>query len=149
MHPITRRTTLALLMVSPFANAARAEVVFTDGDGLAIRGIDPVAYFTQGKPVKGAAEFTASYKDSTWRFASAGNRDKFLASPETFAPQYGGFCAYAAAKNSKAPIDPDAWTIVDGKLYLNYSKRIRRRWRKDIPGYILAADANWPTLQFQ
>ena len=149
MHRITRRTTLALLMISPFANAARAEVIFTDEDGLAIRGTDPVAYFTHGKPVKGSAEFGASHKGGTWRFASAENRDMFTADPETFAPQYGGFCAYAAAQNAKATINPKAWTIVDGKLYLNYSKGVRRRWRKDIPGYIAKADANWPTLQTQ
>jgi YHS domain-containing protein len=149
MHPITRRTTLALLLVSPFANAARAQAVFTDGDGLAIRGTDPVAYFTEDKAVEGSAEFEAEYNGSTWRFASAENRDKFIADPEAFAPQYGGFCAYAAAQNSKAPIDPEAWSVVDGKLYLNFSKSIRRRWRKDIPGYIEAADANWPTLRLQ
>jgi YHS domain-containing protein len=149
MHKFTRRTTLALLMVSPFANAVRAEIVFTDENGLAIRGTDPVAYFAEEKAVKGSAEFEAGYNGSTWRFSSAENRDKFVANPEAYAPQYGGFCAYAAAKNSKAPIDPDAWTIVDGKLYLNFSKSIRRRWRKDIPGYIEAADADWPTLQLQ
>ena len=148
MHKITRRTTLALLMISPFAAAVRAEPVFTD-DGIAIRGTDPVAYFTEGKPVKGSAKYEVSYNGSTWRFASAENRDKFIASPEAFAPQYGGFCAYAAAQNSKAPTNPKAWTIVDGKLYLNYSKGVRRRWQKDIPGYIAKADANWPTLQTQ
>lgn len=149
MQKITRRTTLGMLLVSPFANAARAEAVFTDGDNLAIRGTDPVAYFTDGKPRKGSASFETTYLGSTWRFVSAANRDKFIDNPEGFAPQYGGFCAFAAAQNAKAPTDPKAWNIVEGKLYLNYSRRVRRKWRADIPGFIAAADANWPTLRLK
>lgn len=147
MMKLTRRTTLAMLAVTPFANAVRAEVIFSDRKGLAIRGTDPVAYFTEGAPVKGSAEFEADWIDGTWRFASAENRAKFLAEPEAFAPQYGGFCAYAAAFGSKAATSPDAWRIVDGKLYLNISKSIQKRWLRDIPGFIARADANWPELK--
>ena len=137
---------LVALVVLVFAGQALAsKSVFVD-DGFAIRGYDPVAYFTEGKPVEGKAEFTAEYEGATWRFASAANRDKFTADPAAFAPQYGGFCAYAVSQGYTAKIEPDAWKIVDGKLYLNYDKRVQRIWEKDIPGYITDADKNWPQL---
>ena len=119
---------------------------FVDNKGLAIRGTDPVAYFTQGSPVAGKAEFTHTWSGATWRFASAENRDRFAANPEQYAPQYGGFCSWAVSQGYTAPIDPQAWKIVDGKLYLNYSKGVQRRWERDIPGNIKKADANWPEV---
>lgn len=115
--------------------------------GLAIRGYDPVAYFTEGKPVEGKADFTHSYEGTTWRFASAANRDAFAADPLRYAPQYGGYCAYAVSQGYTASIDPDAWRIVDDKLYLNYSKSVQRRWERDVPGNIAKADTNWPGLK--
>ena len=144
MQKITRRTTLGMLLVSPFANAARAEAVFTDGDNLAIRGTDPVAYFTDGKPRKGSASFETTYLGGTWRFASAANRDMFIDNPEKFAPQYGGYCAWAVSQGTTASTDPEVWRIVDGKLYLNYSKSVQSTWVQDIPGNIAKADRNWP-----
>lgn len=114
--------------------------------GVAIKGYDPVAYFEQGKPVEGSADFTAEWKDATWRFANAANRDKFKASPESYAPQYGGYCAYAVSEGYTADISPDAWKIVDGKLYLNYDKNVQKIWSGDIPGRIAKANANWPAL---
>ena len=117
-------------------NACAVAGEFFEPGGLAIRGTDPVAYFKENRPVKG----------SVFRFASAANRDAFAAAPERYAPQYGGFCAYAAALGYKASIDPDAFTIVDGKLYLNYNKATEALWRKDIPGYIRKGDANWPAV---
>ena len=80
-------------------------------------------------------------------FASAASRDAFRAAPAKYAPQYGGYCAYGMASGYKAPIEPDAWTIVEGKLYLNYNLSVRSRWSADIPGYIGKADANWPTVR--
>lgn len=104
--------------------------------GSAIQGYDPVAYFTDGKPVRGKADYAATYKGAEYRFASAKNRDAFAASPETYAPEYGGWCAYGMSKGYKAPIDPAAFTIIKNKLYLNYSKSVQSEWRKDVPGYV-------------
>lgn len=116
-------------------------------DGYAIRGYDPVAYFTEGEPVAGRAEFEAEWNGATWRFASAGNRERFVADPEAYAPQYGGFCAWAVAEKGELySIDPHAWKIVDGKLYLNFSDSIQRRWERDIPGFIELGDRRWPEI---
>jgi YHS domain-containing protein len=118
-----------------------------DASGLALKGYDPVAYFTDGKPVLGKAEFSASHEGATYRFASAANRDAFAAAPAKYAPQYGGYCAFGMASGYKAPIEPDAWTVVEGKLYLNYNQSVRRQWSSDVPGYVRKADANWPTVR--
>jgi YHS domain-containing protein len=118
-----------------------------DLSGLALKGYDPVAYFTENKPAKGKAEFTARHEGATYRFASAANRDAFAAAPEKYSPQYGGYCAFGMAAGYKAPIEPDAWTVVDGKLYLNYNQSVRRQWSGDIPGYLRKADANWPQVR--
>ena len=136
---------LAALAALGFSINALAGEFFEAG-GIAIRGTDPVAYFKENRPVKGSEAYTATYKGSMFRFGSAANRDAFTASPERYAPQYGGFCAYAVATGYKASIVPEAFTIVDGKLYLNYSKSVETTWRKDIPGYIRKGDANWPAV---
>jgi YHS domain-containing protein len=120
---------------------------YFERDGAAIGGYDPVAYFTEMKPVKGAADFHASYEGSTFYFVSAAHRDAFAANPERFAPQYGGFCAYGAARGYKAAIEPAAFTVVGEKLYLNYSKGVRALWILDIPGNIKKADQNWPDVR--
>ncbi|MEA5465786.1 YHS domain-containing (seleno)protein [Leptothoe sp. PORK10 BA2] len=125
--------------------AAPAYAVFAK-DGVAIAGADPVAYFTQSDYVPGSDEFTHDWEGATWQFASAENRDLFAANPEEYAPQYGGFCAWAVSQGSTAAIDPTAWKIVDGKLYLNYSAGIQKKWSKDIPGNIAKADQNWPAV---
>jgi YHS domain-containing protein len=130
-----------MLFIAP-ALAQKADV-YADRGG-AIRGYDPVGYFTAGRPVKGSSQFSHQWRGATWHFASAENRDRFAAAPEKFAPQYGGYCAYGVAQGYAVSIDPAAWTIVDGKLYLNYSLSVRENWNKDIPGYIRKADANWP-----
>jgi YHS domain-containing protein len=122
---------------------------FFERNGLAIDGYDPVAYFTEQKPVKGSSEFRADFRGSTFQFASAIHRDAFTADPEKFVPQYGGYCAYGMAKGYKASIDPAAFTVLGDKLYLNYSEAVRTRWLADIPGYIQKADANWPEVQRQ
>lgn len=112
----------------------------------AIEGVDPVAYFAEGRPVKGDRAFEHVWMGATWRFVSQANRDAFAADPARFAPQYGGYCAWAVANGYTASIDPEAWRIVDGKLYLNYSKGVQAKWVKDIPGNIRKADANWPGI---
>lgn len=116
-------------------------------DGLAIRGYDPVAYFIDAQPVQGSAEHEWAWGGVTWRFATADNLERFRNNPERFAPQYGGFCAWAVANNYLYPVDPFAWRIVDDKLYLNANQRVQRNWERDIPGFIEKADLNWPGLQ--
>ena len=120
--------------------------VFYSQDGIALKGTDPVAYFTQGQVVAGKSEFSHDWGNTTWYFASAEHRDLFASDPQKYAPQYGGFCAWAVSKNNTAPIDPEAWKIVNDKLYLNYSPSIQEKWSKDIPGNIAKGDRNWPEL---
>jgi len=115
-------------------------------DGVAIDGTDPVAYFTEGRPVAGRAEHALMWRGAEWRFASEANRAAFEADPERYAPQYGGWCAWAVAEGYTASTVPEAWAIVDGRLYLNYSRGIQRRWERDVPGNISRADGNWPRL---
>ncbi|MEM6350370.1 MAG: YHS domain-containing (seleno)protein [Cyanobacteria bacterium P01_D01_bin.14] len=117
---------------------------FTDGSGVAIRGTDPVAYFTEGAAVAGRPDFAYTWGNATWQFASAENRAAFVANPERYAPEYGGFCAWAVSQGYTASIDPNAWRIVDGRLYLNYSRGVQRQWEQDIPGNISKANENWP-----
>ncbi len=136
---------VALLRITPAAEAAPP--VYTGiVKGVAVGGYDPVAFFTDGKPAKGNKDLTTNYDGATWRFASAANRDAFQADPAKYAPQYGGYCAYAVSKGSTAKGDPQAWTIHNGKLYLNYDKRVRATWAKDIPGNVKKGDANWPAV---
>jgi len=113
----------------------------------AIRGYDPVAYFTEGKSVKGNDNLTYHWKDANWYFSSTQNLNSFTKNPEKYAPQYGGYCAYGMSEGHKAPTDPDAWTIADGKLYLNYSKDVRTKWRESEKERIDKADKNWPQLK--
>jgi YHS domain-containing protein len=115
--------------------------------GTAIEGTDPVAYFTERRPVEGASAFAHDWMGATWYFASAENRDRFAAEPEKYAPQYGGYCAWAVAHGYTATIDPEAWKIIEGKLYLNYSKDVQADWAEDIPGNITKGDANWPKIR--
>lgn len=118
-------------------------------NGIAIKGYDPVAYFSSQSAQLGDASITASFDGATYQFVSATNRDAFVANPAKYVPQYGGFCAYAASKGSLAPVDPEAFSVVDDKLYLNFSKTVRTVWSEDIPGNIKKADANWPALSAQ
>lgn len=144
--PLSRRAALALFTAAPLALAGpalAAPPVFSNG-GYAINGYDPVAYFTESKPVKGDAQYSLEWNGATWLFASAANRDRFRADPEAFAPQYGGYCAYAVSRGYTASTDPKAWTVYEGKLYLNFSRPVRLIWKRDIPGNIRAADRNWP-----
>lgn len=151
MH-VNRRAALALLTAAPIAylvarpaSANATPAIYSEG-GIAIDGTDPVAYFSQGKPVAGNPDITHFWNGTTWRFSSEENRDLFAAAPEDYAPQYGGYCAYAVSEGYTAPTIPEAWKIVDGKLYLNFSRGIQRRWERDIPGRIASANANWPQV---
>lgn len=135
---------LCLTLSAPaFAGSVNVE------DGIAIKGYDPVAYFTDNKPIKGVPAYKADYEDATYEFASEAHRALFAAAPAKYAPQFGGFCAYGTSQGHKADIDPTAFTIVDGKLYLNYSLQVRTIWKQDIPGYIRKAEQEWPTVSQQ
>ncbi|MCB9743123.1 MAG: YHS domain protein [Alphaproteobacteria bacterium] len=146
---------LALLSLSPAAladepatttTAAASEPRNLSWRGLALDGYDPVAYFVSGAPTKGSEDITTSWGGGTWRFSSAENRALFVADPAKYAPQYGGYCAWAVSEGYTADIDPAAWKIVDGKLYLNYSLKVQAQWEQDVPGRIKKADANWPKV---
>ena len=148
---ISRRAFLAASAATPvalaFASPAfAAEPPIFSARSVAVKGTDVVAYFTEGKQVDGNSEFATEYMGATWHFASAGNRNTFEMNPEAYAPQYGGYCAYAVSQGYTASISPNAWTIHDGKLYLNFNKAVRALWSRDIPGRIASGDANWPAV---
>ena len=115
-------------------------------DGLALEGYDPVAYFTRGEPVEGVAAYTATFDGATYRFASAEHLAAFEASPEQYAPAYGGYCAFGLAMGQKVGSDPEVWEIVDGQLYLNVNQSVQERWEANIPGFVATAGHNWDVV---
>lgn len=129
------------------ARTARARIFTGFVEGTAVGGYDAVAYHTTGQAVQGSEAITLSYQGAVWRFANDENRRLFEADPEAYAPQYGGHCAWAAAQGYLAQGDPEVWRIVDGRLFLNASQGINRRWLRDVPGFIRQADENWPSLR--
>jgi len=147
---MTLLTALCLVIGFSVSGAARADAkdaVYTSLlSSLAVSGHDPVAYFRVGKPVKGSAEFSMKWNEATWRFANAQNLADFKKTPEKYAPQFGGYCAWAVSQGYTASSDPEAWRIEGGKLYLNYSKSVQQTWAGDIPGNIKKANANWPKV---
>ncbi len=143
---ITRRLTLALLASAIAVPTFAAEHKIFKTNGIAINGYDTVAYFTQSQPVEGSSDFQHDWMGATWQFSSAENRDLFAANPEQYAPQFGGYCAFAASNDALAPSIPEAWTVHQGKLYLNFSLRVRDLWQMDINNYIALAEGFWPGL---
>ncbi len=139
-------TVAGAIAISADGFAAQSKIYSNSSTGIAINGYDPVAYFTENKPVEGSADISALWKGAKWHFASDKNRQTFLAMPDKYAPQYGGYCAFAVSYGSTATTVPEAWSIVDGKLYLNNSLGVRSRWNTDIPGYIKQANKNWPNV---
>lgn len=140
---------LVLALVVVFAGiAAPAQKPSTFiQSGKAIRGYDPVAYFTESKPVKGYDSLHLDWNNATWYFSSGKNLNLFKANPEKYAPQYGGYCAYGLSNGYKAATEPDAWTIESGKLYLNYNLDVRKEWDKNRKERIEKADKNWPSVK--
>lgn len=136
---------VGLLFLSFLSNGQTSEI-FATSEG-AIQGYDVAAYFTESKTVKGKKEFTANHAGETWYFASAENLKTFIASPEKYKPQFGGYCAYGMSRGYKAKTDPEAWTIVEGKLYLNYNLEVRKIWNEKQGELINKANANWPTVK--
>lgn len=132
-------TGVVLAMSSP----AMADRLNLSKAGIAIDGHDPVAYFTMDIPVPGDAAITASHDGATYRFSSEDHKALFVANPQKYVPQYGGYCAYGAAQGYKALVEPDKFTVLDGKLYLNYNGQVQSTWIKDTAGYIEKADAFW------
>jgi YHS domain-containing protein len=141
--PAMRRLLLLCCLLFLVAAAPVNKTVLT---GVAIDGYDPVAYFTDGKAVEGSKSHEYKWNGAKWRFASAANRAKFVSDPRKYAPQYGGYCAFGVSRGYAVGIDPEAWSIVDGKLYLNYNLEVRSEWMKDPKGYIRKADVNWPSI---
>ena len=133
----------ASLLTQP-AFAAQPPVFATNS--IAINGYDPVAYFTEGKPVEGVAAFSSEWDGATVLFAGAAHKVMFDADPEAYAPKYGGYCAYAVSKGYTASTDPNAWTVHEGRLYLNYSRSVRALWTARRRSHIESADANWPDV---
>lgn len=144
---LNRRSLLAApaLLLLPRVAFAATPPIYAE-NGIAIDGTDPTGYFTDGAPVAGDPEIALDWNGATWRFASADARAMFEADPGRYAPLFGGYCAWAVAEGYTASTTPEAWKIVDDRLYLNFSRRIQRRWEQDIPGNILRAEANWPAV---
>lgn len=137
---------LALLLFTGFAYAGKDPIYTGRFSNLAVSGYDTVAYFTQSEAVKGDAQFSTEWQGAEWRFSTAENLAAFTEEPEKYAPQYGGYCAYAAASDKAVSADPKQWAIHNDKLYLNYNKRVREDWLQDKEAYIEKADRNWPGL---
>ncbi len=141
---ITRRATLIALIAFPAAAAPAGTVNLQDGP--AVAGYDVVAYFADSRATEGRADITAEHEGAIYRFSNATNRDAFLAAPARYLPQFGGYCAFGLARGYKAVIDPKAFTILDGKLYLNYSQSIQTKWRRQQSADISLANTNWPNV---
>lgn len=147
MKPLVLALAAALgaLTLAPEAMAAQAPIYTAPFTDVAVGGYDVVSYYA-GRPVKGAPQFQTSWKGATWQFANAADLAKFKANPAAYAPQYGGYCAWAVAQGRTAKGDPLQWRIVGGKLYLNYDAGIQAKWLTDVPGNISKANANWPAV---
>jgi len=128
------------------AASVQAAPAYYSPSGVAIKGYDTVAYFADGKAVAGSDAFVTEWKGVKWKFASQDHLDKFKANPEKYAPQYGGYCAYGTSQGHLAPTEPTAWTVTDGKLYLNYNDRVLKKWSDDIKGYNALADSKFEAL---
>jgi len=135
---------LALLL--SLSASAPKPAVNTQSGNLALHGYDAVAYFTEGQAIRGVPQFDTTWNGAKWRFASADHRDRFINAPDSFAPQFGGYCAWAVAHGYTADGDPEVWKIVDGRLYLNYSRRVQRKWEANIPEFIRQGRGNWPAV---
>jgi YHS domain-containing protein len=155
---LTRRAALASalavagMLFGTAASAAEPPIntlknsLFGGRTDTAINGYDTVAYFTAGKPVKGQDALATEWMGAKWKFSTQAHLDLFKANPEKYAPQYGGYCAYGVVQDSLVKVEPDQFTIRDGKLYLNYDADIQAKWLKDPSGFIKSADAKFPAL---
>jgi len=136
-----------LSSLSSYSQSSGTGSPYYQEKGIAIKGYDPVAYFTEKKAMAGDMSIIFEWAGIQWRFISKENMELFKKNPEKYAPQYGGYCAYGVSENHKSPTDPNAWTIVGDKLYLNYNSKVKELWSKDIPGRIQKADTSWKILE--
>jgi len=134
-----------LLLVASHASAQKSPVYISSG--VAANGYDVVSYFKESAAVKGDKKFTYHWQDADWQFSTEENMKSFKAAPEKYTPQFGGYCAYGTSQGHKASTDPQAWTIVDGKLYLNYNGDVKKKWTSDRKALIDQANANWPKIR--
>lgn len=138
--------TFVLLFFSITQAFADSPAIYTSWkNNLAVSGYDPISFFS-GKPNEGKPEYSYEFQGAEWRFSTRGNLELFKTNPEAFLPQYGGYCAWAIAKGKLAKGSPKHWTVEDGKLYINFNARIKRRWEKNIAGFIEQADLEWPKI---
>ena len=138
------KTVLIAFFIS-FSLYSFSQSVFTKNDK-AIRGYDAVAYFTKGEAIKGSEDYSSDWNGATWYFSSLNHKELFDKDPNQYAPQYGGYCAWAVSQNYTYVSDPKAWKIVDDKLYLNYSFKVQKDWEADQSALIKVGDKNWPQL---
>lgn len=148
---LTRRSLLGMTLALPALTMATRPAMAAEPpvfaiDGIAIRGADPVAFFTDGAPVQGSPDHALMWDGAIWHFSSAANMERFEMNPTAYAPRYGGYCAFAMSRGYIAASVPEAWTIHEDRLYLNFSLSVRSRWATDIPGNIAKADAHWPAI---
>lgn len=139
---------LLLVLSFQFASFAQKSEVYI-ANGKAIGGYDPVGYFNEKKPVLGKSDIMSEYQGAIWHFASESNKKLFDANPEKYSPQYGGYCAFGVSQGHKVKISPDAWAVVNDKLYLNYNQNVQKDWVKDQNELIKKADENWKTLKIE
>lgn len=159
LHTTLRRTLIAASLLGAVALTAglpapafaqdqnSTAAVNVDTAGVALHGYDPVAYFTLKKPTLGKAMYAHSFEGATYRFSSQEHLEKFKANPAMYAPQFGGFCAMGVVLEKKLDGDPQAWRVVDNKLYLNVNKDIQKKWLEDVPGNIVKAGKTWPEIK--
>lgn len=142
-------TSLAALLIAASATTTTAgDLVNVAGaSGIAIDGYDPVAFFTEGKPVHGSPSITATHRGATYLFANEANRKRFSADPDRYVPQYGGYCAYGVSVGALFPVDVSTWQVRNGKLYLNLNPEILSAFNADFEGAIAKAEKNWPALR--
>ncbi|MBU2955943.1 YHS domain-containing (seleno)protein [Marinobacter sp. F3R08] len=141
------RALVAVASIGAAAVSAADLDMNANANDVAISGYDPVAYFSESEATKGSVQYTATYKNAIYHFSSEEHRDLFRADPGAYAPQYGGYCAFGVTKEKKFDVDPEAWRIVDNKLYLNLNKDIQKHWLRDVPGYIATANDIWPDIK--
>ena len=139
----------SLVAVVLTAQSASAQAVNSNSNGVAVSGYDAVSYFADSAARKGSPDYSTTYQGATYWFVSAEHRTRFASDPAHYAPVYGGYCAYGVANGHKVKIDPDAFRVVEGRLYLNYDKGVQQKWLKDIPGFIATANQNWTSLERQ
>lgn len=141
----TISTAILAIVILLHVQAQKSPVYVANGK--AIKGYDPVAFFTESIPVMGRDSLMLEWNGANWYFASRKNLEAFKMAPDHYAPQYGGYCAYGTAQGHKAPTEVETWTILDGKLYFNYNPKVKEMWSKDRPGMIKKADENWPMIK--